>query len=513
MPPDRLPLPRRLAIAWVATTLVAGGYLGQILSADNRLYMFFDWTDTVLVLSWITVVGLTLGFILHEVGRKTRWQSDRWLSPWFYFVGVLIIFNNNLLPRETLVRFAPWLSPQLYYLIIWGAGLVLTGAGYRCRSWRKGAHVGWQVMFVLWPILLIIPYSLAIAPKWENIRGDPAQLGMRSNGDSPALVVIILDAVGYAEAFNPDGLVHDDLTHLAEFSSSAMVFHRATSGGYYTGTSLPSLFFQQEVMYPILHNETVRWQIRGRASEPPRSPRDFERALPYRFRDAGGRSVYLGFYLPYKKIMPDAWSEALILPVSGAVYKDNRYSLTSRSLFHLIRYVGISKDPVSALLKQFGIHGLVFDKHWRVMTAELQEAAETYIRECLSSGDLLIIHLNIPHSPYVYNADGNPVRDSRDPLAYRRQLQYADGLFGRLLADVKSRGLWDSSWVVMLSDHGRHNHDWNHDPEGKRHVPFMVKAPGQKERRDIDTPIRLVDFHRIPGFALPGNVGSSIQQE
>ena len=65
---------------------------------------------------------------------------------------------------------------------------------------------------------------------------------------------------------------------------------------------------------------------------------------------------------------------------------------------------------------------------------------------------------------------------------------------------LRDSGRWDESWVLVLSDHGPHFRDYSGTPAGKRHVPFLLKAPGQTMRRDAFDPIRLVDLDQIPGW-------------
>ena len=66
---------------------------------------------------------------------------------------------------------------------------------------------------------------------------------------------------------------------------------------------------------------------------------------------------------------------------------------------------------------------------------------------------------------------------------------------------LKQTGKWDHSWVLVTSDHGIHQRDYGAHPEMKRHVPLLVKAPGQTSREDRQDPIRLDELDRIPGFA------------
>lgn len=135
--------------------------------------------------------------------------------------------------------------------------------------------------------------------------------------------------------------------------------------------------------------------------------------------------------------------------------------------------------------------------------APVLAAGKRFVRDCLSPGDLVILHLTVPHPPIVFDAEGGPSRYGReDPAGYADKLSYADRLFSELVDELKQAGQWDKSWVILMSDHGSHFKDWSSNPAEKRHVPFMAKAPGQAARRDLREPIRLADFERIPGFPL-----------
>ena len=120
------------------------------------------------------------------------------------------------------------------------------------------------------------------------------------------------------------------------------------------------------------------------------------------------------------------------------------------------------------------------------------------------TGDFAVFHLPAPHQPYVFAADGGPGRYAGlDPAGYPAQLVYADRLFGEWMQALRDSGRWAESWVLVLSDHGPHFRDYAGTPAGKRHVPLLVKAPGQSVRRDEFEPIRLADFEAIPGFPWP----------
>ena len=505
---SQLSFVRRLLVSEITAVLLAGGYLGLCLSGDNRLFMYFGWVDTAALLMLVGGAGLAAALVLHAGSRATRGRSDKWLSPCFFFAVVMIGFNFFPTLRQAWVKHLPWLSGTVYYLMIWGLGGVLTWAGYRWSGMRKLAAAGWRRSALLWPLLILLPFNLLAAKKWEGGQGGAVQLERRAQGAAAPVVVLILDMIGYGDAFTPEGAVFETLPNLASFSSSAMVFHQARSCGDFTSTSLPGLMLQEEVGNPLLENDGVRWRVQASAGGPPRLAKDFAMALPYRFREAGGRAVYFGYYLPYKEIMPGAWDEVVSPCFYGLPRSRFGTGLWAALWHHVVQYWIASKDPVAGWAKQIDLYTPWLNDYHRELTGDVLEAGKRYIRDSLSPGDLAIIHLTVPHPPIVFNAEGGPSRYGReDPAGYADQLYYADRLFGELVGELKQAGQWESAWVVVMSDHGSHFQDWSSDPEEKRHVPFMVKAPGQTERQDLQEPIRLADFEQIPGFPLAPATG------
>ena len=482
--------------------LLAGGYVGQSLEDETRLYLFWGWSDTILLIGLLAAAGAVAAGFLHAAAALSKGRTDRWLSPLFYFLIVLFAANLFLGLRQRFVPAFPWLRPTVYYLVVWTLGALLTAGGMVWPRMGRMASKGWRVLSFLWPLLVLLPYSLATARNWGGRTvDDPGRLGRNADGRGAPLVVLILDMVAYDDAFDEAGAVRKELPNLAGFAETAMVFHRAKSGGYYTGSALPGLMFQEEVGHPVLQKDAVRWRRRADPAAPLRRADEFERALPLRYRKAGGRAVYVGCYFPYRVIMPGLWDVAASHSVYGAEFARPTPDGLAAALRHLAGYLNIAKDPVSAVLKTRDVSGRLRRNYWRRITRDIVSDGRRWIRDGLSPGDLLIVHLTVPHEPFVFDAEGTPVEPPRQPPgAYREQLRYADRLFGDLTDELKRSGKWDGSWVVMLSDHGPHFRDWGENWDDKRHVPFMAKAPGQTERKDLHDPIPETDFTRIPGF-------------
>src|SRR5205823_9742971 len=96
-------------------------------------------------------------------------------------------------------------------------------------------------------------------------------------------------------------------------------------------------------------------------------------------------------------------------------------------------------------------------------------------------------HIYEPHAPYDPSYDG--------------EIAKSDEIVGRLLARLKSLGIYDRALIIFLSDHGEGLWDHGEDQHGillyreSLQVPLMIKLP-QSERmsQSISRPVQLADL-------------------
>ncbi|HEV8120892.1 MAG TPA: sulfatase-like hydrolase/transferase, partial [Candidatus Polarisedimenticolia bacterium] len=92
---------------------------------------------------------------------------------------------------------------------------------------------------------------------------------------------------------------------------------------------------------------------------------------------------------------------------------------------------------------------------------------------------------------------------------YHRNVLHLDTVVGRIVDRLRRAGRFDKSLVIMTSDHS-----WRTDPdiprtlepERVRHVPLLIKVPGQNERRTIDAPFDDRSLGSIIEAALDGRL-------
>jgi arylsulfatase A-like enzyme len=82
-------------------------------------------------------------------------------------------------------------------------------------------------------------------------------------------------------------------------------------------------------------------------------------------------------------------------------------------------------------------------------------------------------------------------------MCYDAEVRYMDNEIGRLLDHLKLRGLYEDTWILVLSDHGELIGDkvlgdtglYGHGDsltEPEIHIPLIVKEPGPARRKGVD---------------------------
>jgi len=121
--------------------------------------------------------------------------------------------------------------------------------------------------------------------------------------------------------------------------------------------------------------------------------------------------------------------------------------------------------------------------HEGVLAKSLQVA-------CDRSFGLTLLHLPIPHPPYFYNAATGKDDLGAAPIfgflkqtqqGYLDALELTDKTLGSLRHEMEMAGVWDTTTVVLSSDHPFRHHDKLDGKPTSRTVPYFIKAAGQTQ--------------------------------
>jgi arylsulfatase len=119
-----------------------------------------------------------------------------------------------------------------------------------------------------------------------------------------------------------------------------------------------------------------------------------------------------------------------------------------------------------------------------------------YSRAFDMSGDWSALHRQVNAGKREVSAVERAHLESQ----YDGALLYLDAQLARVFADLRERGLWEKSLIVVTADHGEGFGDHGTFGHGRGvyqdvvHVPLLVKLPGPAAPRRIATPVSLVDI-------------------
>jgi arylsulfatase A-like enzyme/Tfp pilus assembly protein PilF len=108
----------------------------------------------------------------------------------------------------------------------------------------------------------------------------------------------------------------------------------------------------------------------------------------------------------------------------------------------------------------------------------------------------LWVHLYDPHDPYD---PPEPYKTRYQAQPYDGEIAYADSAVAKLLAGLRTRGLFDGALIAVMADHGEAfgEHGENHHGiflyDETIHVPLLIKAPKQHSTKRVETRVGLVD--------------------
>jgi hypothetical protein len=341
----------------------------------------------------------------------------------------------------------------------------------------------WRLLMVLSPASLVVLGAFLVAgarqPPPLAIDHPPLELveATASTKASPcaSVLVFLFDELSFSYLYDGAG-IRTEFPWIRKFSSSATHHLAVSAPGPDTIVSLPGyLAGRRPAGIQIVGAQVLETQPDGRIVpfDATSSAGLFSRA-----RQLGFRTEIAGYYFAYCEMLAGLVDACRSFSFYNLATLDEGFSSANPVLTTFVLWprqfpVGLLKNPSFARQQRGIVDGTL-----------------SFARRPLAPNRpvLRFVHFSVPHLPFVFDASGynppfNPLHTSPDD-AYVGQLHYTDRLFGELMAGFERSGAYDASNIVLLSDHGFRFGGREGDP---RHIPFIVKAAGQRERADVTT--------------------------
>jgi len=344
-------------------------------------------------------------------------------------------------------------------------------------------------------------HSKSISPMRTPVNG--------GNKSTPRILWMIFDELDIRFAFeHRDGL---PLPHLDKLKNSSMYATNAYSAESDTLHSIPAMFSGLNLIKPvILGNQDLKFTI----NETQKSvtwkeiPSIFDKAKKMNLKTA-----ILGNYHPYHKIFGNVVNYCLpsCIPEVSIWKKMTRYS---RLILNTIFFDGIPLMRRSKLFSDDIKREIFIDVYQHMLDKAIPIISDP-------DYNLIFIHWTIPHAPGIYESSGKKFNPSYQ-ANYFDNLVLVDETIGKIWDVSKDQGIWDSTIVIVTSDHWLRKimleadictslnaeiKDMICHPDYR--VPLMIKMPHQQEQVLYTGPFRMYHIHDMLENMLKGNIRTS----
>ncbi len=479
---------RLTALSTSLATILVSSVFRQFSAPRNRL--LYHWQrDDALALS-LSVLALAL--LIAAVASACSRGSHR-VQTWAKVLTCVLLVDvaiGHFLPISDL---PPWgLEAAAATALL----AVIAVAAWRWseQCWRLCE----QTILVLSPLCVVLAIT---AFGWRPITsGRERGASTERPPDKPPIIVMLFDEWSWRRA-STGAEFRPELQRATLLSARATTFLNAKSPGSATFVSAPRILYGSDG-FLVRDGERPLWEVDGVATAVTATGSVLSAAT-----QAGYRGSMVGFYLPFGELIDASVTNVWSMP-STPKYD----GLVGDMLLTGTKALRSFGDPV---MRSAGHYAWM--RQWQMSHVRLNRRLESKAVEALrklEAGDVVWLHLPMPHAPFVFDRDGSVQyeswqgRQERDSLKYLEHLIYADKLLGRLLDVLQDRGLLERSMLVVTSDHG-----WRTDPglveatsyQTVTSVPLIVKWPHQRRPQGVSQPMCLSSLQLLLGPVEAGD--------
>jgi hypothetical protein len=235
---------------------------------------------------------------------------------------------------------------------------------------------------------------------------------------------------------------------------------------------------------------------------------------------AGLRTAIVGWYHPYCRVLDDTvdFCESYLPVDARASFRDEAL-MRHFGVFGSIRNTIANRLSRMSVGKTLGIQRAPMHYIFRVDRGDIYRKINAHALALASDPAMgfVFIHWNIPHTPGIYDRTENHFA-STDDANYFDNLELVDVAIGQAREAMTRAGLWDTTTLIVTSDHPMRTELWEsaaewtpeeakltHQRSGAS-VPFFIKLAGQKDAVTIRNPFQVVRTRELISEIRTGKV-------
>ncbi|HEV2199797.1 MAG TPA: alkaline phosphatase family protein [Bryobacteraceae bacterium] len=511
-------------------------YVEQLQANSLDYFRTHPPTNTLLYATLLTAASLSAIFWL--VATLVRATGNRWLlsAARAGFLALLIV------PLETIRRYwnyqsghADWVSNLSLVAL---DGVLLAGIVAVLRGHVRILHAAERVaslMILFVPIFLVYFAGMhsEMEPRAAYLQRPslpllPARPGSfdkaRGNRPAPRVIWLLFDELDQRLTFDQrqPGVELPELDRLR--SESFAGTHALQTAGW-TMLAVPSML-SGEIFEHSESADASTLLVQSAGSHALVSWRDQPNVFR-KARELGANAAVVGWHHPYCRVLGD--SLARCFDEVGGMATDALARETYAAEQGFWKSVGLtfaSRWQSFAGLLDPGSHPAEHaldgymqkrqqQEYFRIRDRAYQQAADPRI-------DFLFVHFPAPHLFAIYDAKRKDFTLS-DKTTYFDNLALVDRTVGELRRTLEQAGLWESTSILITSDHGLRYELWhgglNWTPEFDRlleggqspTVPFILKLAGETKSAVYEPPFSNVVGGDLSLAVLRGEVSTSAQ--
>jgi hypothetical protein len=471
---------RKLLSAWLGLCLAALFLYPLAATLDGNIY-YLQWQRSHSVEAVLALIGLAAGFalVVHQLDRLSgRYAAFAWIAVAALPLASFGVGVARQLPlRETLIPLWERRAISLSVPAVAGAVAVVALFAWPAALQRALS----RTLLILSPVSLVVVQSIVTS---SLTAGPPLTAGNAplatsrpavSSGQKRCAPVLafLFDELSYSYIYEGSE-VRRAFPALQRFASTATNHAAVSAPARETLFSLPAfLAARRPVPVQIAGRSVIEMLPNGHGAR-------FDAAAPDGLfgtaRRLGFTTEMAGYYFAYCDLLGASVDVCRSFSFYNTATAADGFSPIHPLLTTLILWP-----------RQFPF-GLFKNRPFAIHQRQLVEEATAFALRPVPTDRPIFrfVHFSVPHLPFAFDRDGynppfDPLRTAPDS-AYVRQTAFVDRLLERLLAPLRRSGQFDSTAIVVLSDHGYRFKGSERDP---LQIPFIAKRAGQRGRIDI----------------------------